>query len=125
MNRLIVLLVLILTVLMTHGVALPDDFEMSTRPHAVERGWHPVDDDGYVWEYMSINRMGGLTIVARCEYTMIQWNGVEKWKGTYYVKSMDFSGNGFFDRFYDDANLDGLCGCVEWVNHNMIGDYYI
>ena len=87
-------------------------------------GWVAADEDGYVWEYRG--RLGNTEIVlARCEYMFIRWNGIEKWKGWYYMKTQDFNGEGFDDRFVDNRNLDGLCGCVNWVAHQMYGDYYI
>lgn len=86
--------------------------------------WVQMDSYGYVWE-LHDKRARYTQVVARCSYSFMRISGIERWRGIYFNKSMDFSGNGLDDRFVDNSDLDGLCGCVEWVYHFLFGDLYI
>lgn len=80
--------------------------------------------EGMIWEYHAV-RNGNTQVVARCEYQYVRLSGVRWWRGTYFNKTWDFFSGGFEDGFITETELPELCGCVEWVNHFMLGDYYI
>jgi hypothetical protein len=89
-----------------------------------KKGWVVQDEDGYLWEFWA--PQGRATIVlARCEYSYMKITGVEKWIGRYYNQTTSLWGDGMRNRPHWDPNLQGLSGCVSWVEHFMYGDYYI
>jgi hypothetical protein len=86
----------------------------------VDIGWVPVDDAGYHWEYRVRARYDNIQTLAKCEYTYMKVSSIEQWRGAYYGTPTDF-----YESDPPVATVDGLSGCVSWVNHHMNGDYFI
>ena len=107
---------------MTHE----DTQSKKTQKDLGQVGWLPQDKDGYLWEYHARGRGRVIQVVARCSYTFIRIRGVEKWNGTYYNILDDFGKGDQFDSFVTSwKRLDGLSGCVRWVEHFLYGDKFI
>jgi hypothetical protein len=70
MKRLVIVLLVLFGLILSPSGGLTDDFEMVTRPHDSERGWYPIDDDGYNWVYQG----GDGTMIGRCWYSFIRSN---------------------------------------------------
>jgi hypothetical protein len=90
------------------------EFDIETEKVELKSGWEPMDDDGYRWVFF--DRAGYK--LAECYYTYMKVSGVEKWIGKYYNFQIDIMNQ------YPTQELDGLCKCVEWVDHMMIGDKF-
>jgi hypothetical protein len=93
--------------------------EPEEQKEEVKTGWIVQDKDGYRWE-LRANRGSNIEVVAICSYTFIKYQGVEKWRGVYYGTPTDF-----YESDPPIGEVDGLFGCVEWVNHHLYGDYFI
>jgi hypothetical protein len=87
--------------------------------------WVPVDKNGNTWELVTNgHRIGTDLIIAKCEYTYMKVRGIRLWRGVYYMGVTDFFGGGFDKDFKRGDDLEELHGCVEWVNKQLLGDYY-
>lgn len=106
------------------GIFAMLDKELEKETVKIDKGWVVQDEDGWVWEYWA--PQGKATIVlARCEYSFVRYQGIEHWTGTYYNQVTSFWGFGMLNRPQYQPDLEGLVGCVSWVENFMYGDYYI
>jgi hypothetical protein len=86
-----------------------------------EKGWTPIFDNGNVWNlYIVAN--GHLVPLAQCRYQYVKIMGTEMWKGSYFAGRDDTDPYGEYLIQYD---LENLSGCVEWAEHQVLGDYFI
>ena len=80
-------------------------------------GWQALSEDGYLWIYRTERG-----IQAVCAYSYMKVSDVEQWDGTMQKMKTDFMGG---TQTVQESGLPNLAGCVEWVNHHLIGDYFI
>jgi hypothetical protein len=79
-------------------------------------GWSPIAENGYHWIYRT--EQG---IQATCSYTYMRVNDVEMWEGVMHKMPTSFMGG----QVVQEAGLENLAGCVEWVEHHLYGGYYL
>jgi hypothetical protein len=93
----------------------PGPVEEWTAPNGM--GWQPLTESGYLWVYRT--EQG---IQASCSYQFMKVQDVEMWKGEMIKMQSDFMGG---TQTLQESGLENLAGCVEWVNHHLLGGYYL
>ena len=86
-----------------------------------EKGWVPLHDNGNTWNLYAV-RDGHMVAIAQCRYQYIKYRGVEMWRGSYFYGNNELDA---FSHYLREGSLKNLSGCVDWVNHQVIGDLYI
>jgi hypothetical protein len=86
-----------------------------------EKGWTPIFDNGNVWNLYVVED-GHLVVLAQCRYQYVKVMGIEMWQGSYYDAVSDFNP---FGHYLVERDLESLSGCVEWVEHQVLGGYYV
>jgi hypothetical protein len=74
-----------------------------------------------VWN-LHIIEGGHLVPLAQCRYQYVKVGGVEMWKGSYFAGYTELEP---FGHYLVMRDLENLSGCVEWVEHQVLGDYFI
>jgi hypothetical protein len=86
-----------------------------------EKGWTSIHDNGNLWNLYVIAN-GHLVVLAQCRYQYVKVMGVEMWRGVYFAGRDDMNP---FDHFLVRRSLENLSGCVEWVDNQVLGGFYV
>jgi len=86
-----------------------------------EKGWVPLHDNGNTWNLYAL-RGNHLVVLAQCRYQYMKIRGIEMWLGSYFYGKDDLTP---FSHYLRQGRLESLSGCVDWVNHQVLGDLYI
>jgi predicted small secreted protein len=95
--------------------------ESADRRFIKEKGWTPLHANGNTWNLYVVED-GHLVVLAQCRYQYVKIQGVEMWMGSYFAGRDDLNPYGHYLIVHD---LENLSGCVEWVEHQVLGDYFI
>jgi hypothetical protein len=76
-----------------------------------------MSEDGNNWVYRTEQ---GLQ--AQCSYTYMKVENIQQWRGVLFKRNTDFMGG---TQRVEESGLEELAGCVAWVEHHLVGGYWL
>jgi hypothetical protein len=84
-----------------------------------EAGWYPIEENGYAWEFHT--KQGDVIGGCYCLAITGTTDGQEEWQAIYYKSTTDFN---YGDTVFNTLT-NNLSECVEWVEMQIFGGYYL